>query len=68
MWGCSAGGNLAASVALRDSISGPSRLAFLSLMVPVTCHPLHFPANLVESIGALPESAEMDSYFDLWGQ
>lgn len=68
MWGCSAGGNLAAGVALRDSASGPSRIAFLSLVVPVTCHPHHTPLPVLESTGPIPQGAELSGYLQLWGE
>ncbi|KAK9358507.1 alpha/beta hydrolase [Lipomyces starkeyi] len=40
VWGCSAGANLAAAVALKDShLHSPSRILQMSLVVPVTCAP-----------------------------
>lgn len=40
IWGCSAGGNLAAAVALRDAEEHKeSRICHVNLVVPATCHP-----------------------------
>ena len=40
LWGISAGGNLAASVALLDCVHHkPSRIRHLNLVVPAVCHP-----------------------------
>lgn len=47
LWGCSAGGNLAAGVALRDAAEHKvSRVRHVNLVVPVTCHPDLYPAVL----------------------
>lgn len=47
LWGCSAGGNLAAAVALRDAVEHQiSRLRHVNLVVPVTCHPDLYPEIL----------------------
>jgi len=47
LWGCSAGGNLAAGVALRDSFNlEVPRIRHLDLVVPVTCHPTLYPHSL----------------------
>ena len=44
VWGASAGGNLAAAVAIRESQQSPQnrhrRLQLVSLIVPVTAHPM----------------------------
>ena len=47
MWGCSAGGNLAAGIALRDADEHKKpRLCHVQLMVPATCHPDLYPPEL----------------------
>lgn len=47
LWGYSAGGNLAASIALRDATEHvKSRLCHLSIVVPPTCHPNAYPAEI----------------------
>jgi len=40
LWGCSSGGNLAASLVLKDLANHEkSRIRHVNLVVPVTCHP-----------------------------
>ncbi|KJK77708.1 hypothetical protein H634G_07447 [Metarhizium anisopliae BRIP 53293] len=47
IWGCSAGGNLAAAVALRDAEEHKeSRIRHVNLVVPATCHPQLYPMAL----------------------
>lgn len=47
IWGYSAGGNLAAAVALRDAAENSvSRIKHVNLVVPATCHPGIYPAPL----------------------
>lgn len=47
LWGCSAGGNLAAGVALRDAEEHKaSRLCHVNLVVPATCHPDMYPPEM----------------------
>ncbi|KFG81837.1 alpha/beta hydrolase domain-containing protein [Metarhizium anisopliae] len=47
IWGCSAGGNLAAAVALRDTEEHKeSRIRHVNLVVPATCHPQLYPMAL----------------------
>lgn len=47
LWGCSAGGNLAAAVAVRDAtLHKESRLRHVSLVVPAICHPDVYPIEL----------------------
>lgn len=47
LWGFSSGGNLAAAVALKDSIEQPvPRVKHVSLVAPVTCHPDLYPPAL----------------------
>jgi acetyl esterase/lipase len=47
LWGCSAGGNLAAGIALRDALEHKApRIAHVNLVVPVTCHPDWYPTIL----------------------
>ncbi|KAL7929991.1 alpha/beta-hydrolase [Trichoderma chlorosporum] len=47
LWGCSAGGNLAAAVALRDAKEHDTpRIRHVNLVVPVTCHPDVYPERL----------------------
>ena len=54
LWGCSAGGNLAASVALRDSAEHTSaRIRHVDLVVPVTCHPSLYPDALESSSASM---------------
>ena len=76
LWGCSAGGNLAASVALRDSAENEiSRIRHVNLLVPVTCHPnLHPP--VIQSSNASMQLSESDGTVEearaglitLWGE
>lgn len=50
LWGCSAGANLAANVALRDSFENEvSRIRHVNLVVPITCHPSLYPPVLKSS-------------------
>jgi acetyl esterase/lipase len=50
LWGCSAGANLAANVALRDSFENEvSRIRHVNLAVPITCHPSLYPPVLKSS-------------------
>ncbi|KAG9500647.1 hypothetical protein J7337_009129 [Fusarium musae] len=43
IWGCSAGGNLAAAVALRDAMEHEiPRICHVSLVVPLVCHPRQY--------------------------
>lgn len=50
LWGCSAGGNLAAAVALRDAKEhNIPRIRHVNLIVPVTCHPDLYPEVLKAS-------------------
>ncbi|KAJ4862654.1 alpha/beta hydrolase fold domain-containing protein [Trichoderma breve] len=50
LWGCSAGGNLAAAVALRDAKEHTvPRIRHVNLVVPVTCHPDLYPEVLKAS-------------------
>jgi len=54
LWGCSAGGNLAAGVALRDSAENEiARIRHVNLVVPVTCHPNLYPPALQSSAGSM---------------
>ncbi|KIE00043.1 alpha/beta hydrolase domain-containing protein, partial [Metarhizium majus ARSEF 297] len=47
IWGCSAGGNLAAAVALRDAEEHKEpRIRHVNLVVPATCHPQLYPMTL----------------------
>lgn len=47
LWGCSAGGNLAAAVTLRDAKEhDQSRIRHVNLVVPATCHPDLYPEVL----------------------
>ena len=50
LWGCSAGGNLAAGAALRDATEHEaSRLRHVNLVVPATCYPDLYPPAFRES-------------------
>ena len=52
LWGFSSGGNLAAAVALKDSIENPTaRVKHVNLVVPVTCYPALYP-EMLSSNGA----------------
>ncbi|OQV06595.1 hypothetical protein CLAIMM_11142 [Cladophialophora immunda] len=52
IWGFSSGGNLAAAVALKDSMENTTpRIKHVNLVVPVTCHPALYPP-IVSSNGA----------------
>lgn len=56
LWGASAGGNLAASVALRDSAENDTaRVRHVNLVVPATCHPKLYPAVLQVSSASLKQ-------------
>lgn len=76
LWGCSSGGNLAASVALRDSAENEvSRIRHASLVVPVTCHPTLYPAALLSDEGSTKRFAfggDAEAYtaglIKLWGK
>jgi len=47
LWGLSAGGNLAASVALQDAAKHEkSRLCHVNIVVPPTCHPDTYPEEI----------------------
>lgn len=48
LWGTSAGGQLAASIALRDSNEHKvSRIKHVNLVVPVLCAPQLYPASIM---------------------
>lgn len=54
LWGCSAGANLAAAVALRDCAENTiPRIKHVNLVVPVTCYPELYPQTL-KSVVASP--------------
>ena len=54
LWGCSAGANLAANIALRDSAENEiSRIRHVNLVVPITCHPSLYPPALKSSTGSM---------------
>jgi hypothetical protein len=54
VWGISAGGNIAASIALQDSIEHEAtRIRHLNLIVPVTCHPDIYPSVLKSKNGSM---------------
>lgn len=62
IWGCSAGGNLAAAVALKDATEHETpRICHVSLVVPVTCHPMLYP----DAIHAKSSSVNMSEYGEL---
>ena len=75
LWGGSAGANLGAAVALRDSMEhSVSRLRHANLVVPVTCHPDYFPEALKSSEGShmkFPfvgnKEESMIAFRKLWG-
>ncbi len=76
LWGCSAGGNLAAGVALRDSAENEiTRLRHVNLIVPVTCHPNLYPPILQSSnssvkhfpFGGTAEES-MEGLRRIWGE
>lgn len=76
LWGCSAGGNLAAGVALRDSVEHEkSRIRHVNLVAPVTCHPDQYPSNLLTAGGSMekfcPKGESKDFRVELrklWGK
>lgn len=50
LWGCSAGGHLAATVAMRDAFEHTeSRICWVSLVVPATCHDTKFMGTYTKS-------------------
>jgi acetyl esterase/lipase len=54
LWGGSAGGNLAAALALKDSNEHEiSRIRHANLVVPATCHPDLYPAILKTSTASM---------------
>ncbi|KAH6668432.1 alpha/beta hydrolase domain-containing protein [Halenospora varia] len=54
VWGVSAGGNIAASIALQDSTEHEvSRIRHMNLVVPVTCHPDLYPPVLKSESGSM---------------
>ena len=69
LWGCSAGSNLAAGVALRDSENNPSRIAYMSLVVPPVCHPRYFPEGQVSLLHGKSEAeiAVLAPLLGVWG-
>lgn len=73
LWGCSAGGNLAAGIALQDAVEhNTPRLRHVNLVVPVTCHPNLYPKVLTlpgSSINAswLPKHS-LDALRVIWGK
>jgi acetyl esterase/lipase len=51
LWGCSAGGNIATGVAVRDAREhNPSRLVHVNLVVPALCHPDAFEGVIKEAV------------------
>lgn len=55
IWGASAGANLAASIALRDSADNrASRIRIAGLAVPPVCHPSLYP-SILKSKSASPQ-------------
>ncbi|CAK7236177.1 hypothetical protein SEUCBS140593_009531 [Sporothrix eucalyptigena] len=55
LWGCSAGGNLAASVALRDAQEHETtRICHASLLVPAVCPPSEQPPALQVPTASFP--------------
>lgn len=75
IWGASAGGNLAASIALRDSAEHDiSRIRHINLAAPATCHPALYPPELQSNNSSLnmrlSEGNSKDFYLaalKLWG-
>ncbi|KAH8802765.1 alpha/beta hydrolase domain-containing protein [Xylogone sp. PMI_703] len=75
VWGCSSGGNLAASLALRDSAENETtRIRHVSLVVPVTCQPTLYPPVLQSDNGSMkrfPFGGNVEQYttglIKLWG-
>jgi acetyl esterase len=77
VWGCSAGGNLAASITLRDSVENEvSRIRHVNLVVPATCHPSLHPPILQSSNASMnalrPDNTSseeaMAAILKLWGE
>lgn len=63
LWGCSAGGHLAATVAMRDAQThSPSRIKLVSLVVPVTCHPDVFMSDYAATRSMQTRQANLDIY------
>ena len=74
LWGASAGGNLAASVALRDAQEhNPTRIRHVSLVVPALCPPSLAPAVLSVSSASYPHFTSQSNPLvltgaqELWG-
>lgn len=58
LWGCSAGGNLVAGIALRDAREhNPTRICHASLLVPALCPPSLAPAVLSVPSASYPHFA-----------
>jgi acetyl esterase/lipase len=71
LWGCSAGGNLAAGVALRDAMEHQvSRICHANLVVPVTCHPDLYPEELKMGGSSTLSGSEQHGKVlrELWGR
>lgn len=68
LWGASAGGNLAAGVALRDAQEhNPMRIRHVSLVVPALCPPSRVPAILSVPSASYPHFMSQSNALALTG-
>lgn len=68
LWGASAGGNLAAGVALRDAQEhSPTRIRHVSLIAPALCPPSLAPAVLLVASASYPHFTSQSKALALTG-